>query len=101
VANGAWSFCTAYRSYDGYVEGRMSNNCPTHWSRYTCNYPPCNGTVRADRSSPSLSGNPVNYSFGNWGQAWSPQINRGDGNAWDYAYSYNSPWAPGTIVCSN
>jgi hypothetical protein len=101
VANGAWSFCTAYRSYDGYVEGRMSNNCPTHWSRYTCNYPPCSGTVRADRSSPSLSGNAVNYSFGNWGQVWSPQINRGDGNSWDYAYSYNSPWAPGTIVCSN
>ncbi len=104
---GPSTFCTAYRSYDGYVEGRMSDNCPTFWSRYTCNVPPCSGAVRADRSKPScascldLSGNGANYSFGNWGQAWSPQINRGDGMAYDFAYSYGSPWLPDTILCSN
>jgi hypothetical protein len=95
---GANTGCTAYRSYDGYVQARRSNNCPTVWARYTCNYAPCNGCVETVRYDPYLVGNHACYALGNGGVSYPPQItlNASGGTA----YSYASPWAPNTIGCN-
>jgi hypothetical protein len=95
---GATTGCTAYRSYDGYVQSRRSNNCPTVWARYTCNYAPCNGCVETVRYDPYLVGNHACYALGNGGVSYPPQItlNASGGTA----YSYASPWAPNTIGCN-
>jgi hypothetical protein len=98
MTSGARTGCTANRAWDGYLESRHSNNCPTVWARYTCNYPPCTGDLEAVRSSNYFVGNSVHYSFGGAAVRYTTQIN--SGNAGGTVYSWNSPWAPALISCN-